>query len=85
MHGNKDDQGGRYNQTISFPKDLAKLLKHTTGTQLHDIILLAAMTGLRRGELLGLTWEDVDLKQGTLLVHSTIGHTTKGERLGLSP
>jgi integrase len=66
-------------------EDLAKLLKHTQGTQLHDIILLAAMTGLRRGELLGLTWEDVDLKQGTLLVHSTIGHTTKGGKIRLIP
>jgi integrase len=66
-------------------EDLTKLLAHTKGTQLHDIILLAAMTGLRRGELLALTWEDVDLKQGTLLVHSTIGHQTKGGKIRLIP
>lgn len=66
-------------------EDLLKVLKHTKGTQLHDIILLAAMTGLRRGELLGLTWQDVDLKQGTLLVHSTIGHQTKGGKIRLVP
>ncbi|MGA9408582.1 MAG: tyrosine-type recombinase/integrase [Bacteroidota bacterium] len=66
-------------------EDLTKLLAYTKGTQLHDIILLAAMTGLRRGELLGLAWEDVDLKQGTLLVHSTIGHTTKGGKIRLIP
>lgn len=66
-------------------ENLTKLLAHTKGTQLHDIILLAAMTGLRRGELLALSWEDVDLKQGTLLVHSTIGHTTKGGKIRLIP
>jgi integrase len=66
-------------------ENLTKLLAHTKGTQLHDIILLAAMTGLRRGELLALTWEDVDLKQGTLLVHSTIGHTTNGGKIRLIP
>jgi len=66
-------------------EDLTKLLAHTKGTQLHDIILLGAMTGLRRGELLALTWGDVDLKHGTLLVHSTIGHTTKDGKIRLIP
>lgn len=61
------------------------MLAHTKGTQLHDIILLTVMTGLRWGELLGLTWEDVDLKQGTLLIHSTIGHRTKGGKIRLIP
>jgi integrase len=61
------------------------MLAQTKGTQLHDIILLAVMTGLRRGELLGLTWENVDLKQGTLLVYSTIGHQTKGGKIRLIP
>lgn len=36
-------------------------------------------------KLLALTWEDVDLKQGTLLVHSTIGHQTKWGKIRLVP
>ena len=32
-----------------------------------------------------MTWQDVDLKQKTLLVHSTIGHTTKGGKIRLIP
>jgi site-specific recombinase XerD len=36
-------------------EDLQKLLRHTGGTQLHDIILFGAMTGLRKGEILNLT------------------------------
>lgn len=35
-------------------------------------ILLASYTGLRVGELCGLTWEDVDLENGVLRVSKTI-------------
>ena len=35
-------------------------------------ILLASYTGLRVGEICGLTWEDVDLKNGVLHVSRTI-------------
>jgi integrase len=35
--------------------------------------LLALKTGLRRGELLGLRWSDLDLDRGTLTVRQTIG------------
>ena len=36
--------------------------------RLHAIALLATFTGLRRGELLGLRWRDVDLEGGTVTV-----------------
>lgn len=38
------------------------------GTSLHMTLLLALGTGMRRGELLGLRWTDVDLKAGTATV-----------------
>lgn len=34
-------------------------------------ILLLTYTGMRRSELLGLAWEDVDLDKGTLYIHQT--------------
>jgi integrase len=58
-------------------EDHAKLLEFTKGAELHDIILLGAMTGLRKGELLNLTWNDVDLVHGTLIVRSSITYRTK--------
>jgi integrase len=33
---------------------------------------MAMMTGLRRGELLGLRWQDVDLESGVLYVRQTL-------------
>ena len=37
-----------------------------------DIVYLAVMTGLRRGELLGLRWQDIDLDGGVLCVRQTV-------------
>jgi len=36
--------------------------------RLRAIVLVATFTGLRRGELLGLRWQDVDLEHGTVTV-----------------
>jgi integrase len=38
---------------------------------LRPIVALAAMTGMRRGELLGLRWLDIDLSQGCILLPQT--------------
>lgn len=51
---------------------LQRLLNATEGTWLHVPVLLALFLGLRRGEVLGLRWEDVDLKAGTLRVEQTL-------------
>jgi len=40
---------------------LAKFLTHVSGHDLEAAFHLAAMTGMRRGEVLGLRWQDIDL------------------------
>ena len=42
------------------------------GDPRHIGILLCLYTGLRIGELLGLTWEDVDLTRGLLQINKTV-------------
>ena len=44
------------------------------------VVLIAATTGLRRGEILGLRWHDLDLDQGMLSVACTL-EETKAEGL----
>ena len=44
------------------------LLDATRGTQAYTFCLLALSTGMRRGELLGLMWRDVDLTKGVIHV-----------------
>ncbi len=49
-----------------------KLLATAQSHRLHPLWVVAATMGLRRGELLGLRWSDVDLDDGTLRVHQTV-------------
>lgn len=48
-------------------EDLARVLAHTDGYRL--LFETLVFTGLRIGELLGLTWADVDFARGTIHVH----------------
>lgn len=44
------------------------LLSALKGTRAYTFCFIALTTGLRRGEILGLMWEDLDLKSGVLTV-----------------
>ena len=51
------------------PSHAQHLLANTTGV-LHILLRMALATGMRRGELLGLRWTDVDLHAGCVHVRS---------------
>lgn len=51
---------------------LATFLAHLVGHRLQAAFHLAAMTGMRRGEVLGLRWHDLDLELGRLAVRHTL-------------
>ena len=54
------------------------LLTATSKERLHALYVLAVYLGLRRGELLGLRWADVDLDQGSLRVRNTLQRVDGG-------
>ncbi|MCF6409013.1 tyrosine-type recombinase/integrase [Pseudalkalibacillus salsuginis] len=41
------------------------------------MVILALTTGMRRGELLGLEWKNVDLEKGTIQIKQTLTYTNK--------
>jgi integrase len=49
----------------------AKALLEATSPHLRPILVCALETGMRRGEILRLAWEDVDFRNGTLYVAKT--------------
>jgi integrase len=55
-----------------------KLIAAAKGTRDEAPIVLLATLGLRRGELLGLQWSDIDLKSGTLRVRRALKRTDDG-------
>jgi integrase len=59
-------------RTKSFTEEQAKKLRdHLKGHHLEAVVTLALVTGMRRGELLALKWQDVDLEKRNLSVQST--------------
>lgn len=55
-----------------------QFLAATPGHRLHALFELALHTGLRKGELLGLRWEDLDLGSGTAAIRRTLQRTSAG-------
>jgi integrase len=61
-----------------------KLLDAAAGGPYELPLLLAATTGMRRGELLGLRWSSVDVDAGSLTVTTTL-QRVRGETVFVSP
>ena len=57
---------------------LRMLFERARSTRLYPFIVMAAATGCRRGELLALTWPDLDFATGVLLVSKSLEQTRIG-------
>ena len=62
-------RGSRRGPRYWKPEEAARFLEAIKGNRLFALFHLALGTGLRRGELLGLRWADVDLQRGYLTVN----------------
>ena len=58
--------------TVWTEEELREVIAVSTDTPFQAFIYLASTTGLRLGELLGLTWEDLDFETGALYVQRTL-------------
>jgi integrase len=54
------------------PQELTAFLAHVSATRLGPMWRLSAMTGMRRGEILGLRWCDLDLDNARLSVRQAL-------------
>ena len=53
-------------------EQLASFLREAKESGVYELYYIELATGLRRGELLGLKWEDIDWEQGTIQVRRQI-------------
>lgn len=67
----------KYKPKIIDKENYFKLLDAVKGTYDEIYIILAGGLGLRRGEVIGLRWEDVDFKNGTITISQSITRFTK--------
>jgi integrase len=57
------------------------LLRLTRGVRIYPLIIFAAATGMRRGELLALEWSDLDWDKAVLEVSKSLEETKRGLRV----
>lgn len=77
----KDD---RFNGEFLNAQQLDKLLEFAKGSVVELPILLCAIYGLRRSEVLGLKWSHVDFVNGTIWICETLQQSTKEMNEGLT-
>lgn len=65
-------KGPRYEVEPLGPDEIRRLLEAVRDDRLEALYVLAVTLGLRQGELLGLSWADVDLGAGSLRVHHAL-------------
>jgi len=64
-------------------QEARKLLEAACGNRLEALYVLAIHTGMRRGELLGLRWDDIDLDSSSIRVRRTLTRPENGKRFAL--
>ncbi|MGM0578959.1 MAG: tyrosine-type recombinase/integrase [Myxococcota bacterium] len=50
---------------------LLEACRASDNAHLYPVVVLALSTGMRKGEILGLRWRDVDLERGRIVLHET--------------
>lgn len=65
----KEDRETQGRKGVWTPEQAARFLAHHADHRLYAAWVLAIVVGLRRGELLGLKWEKIDLDGRSLAVH----------------
>lgn len=69
----------RYLMRVEF-----QALLNSCDRDLRAFVHLAAVTGMRRGELMALQWEDIDLEIGYLVVRAANSKTSEGRTIPLN-
>lgn len=66
----------RYEAKTLTAEQAKKLLEFARESRIEALLVMAVTTGMRRGELLALHWEDVDFDKGVVYVRRTVNRIT---------
>lgn len=64
--------------------EIQRFLQAIQGTRLEPMLAVTLFTGMREGEVLGLKWDCVDFKRGTITVNKQLQYDRKAEIYQLS-
>src|SRR5262249_33730081 len=66
----------RQETQVFTPEQIQVLLEKADECDMAALLALAAVTGMRRGEILGLHWSDIDMTKRTLQIARTLNYYT---------
>ena len=79
----KKEVDGRGELKPFTKEELKAILKASEGKYIHNIIYVAAFSGMRKSELLALRWPDVDLKKGLINVRQGAKYSSTERKMVL--
>lgn len=74
----------KYQANFLDKNEISLLITLLKGTYIYIPVMIAIATGMRRGEILGLTWENINLRKKTINVVQAV-YQLNGELLTLPP
>ena len=84
-----DSNPARYIKLFKIPRgepefltqeEFASLLTYCTDKMLQELLITAALTGMRRGELVNLHWEDLNFERDTIRIRNRDTFMVKGNQ-----
>jgi len=82
-HGVKPFKENNARDRILSPEEYVRLLAHCPA-HLKPVVKLGYLTGMRRGEILGLRWGQIDLKEGFIKLEAEDTKTNEGRLVPLT-
>lgn len=70
-------KAGRHEAPVLTDAEIRDVLAQARGHRLYLPILLAVVTGMRRGEILALRWKDIDFETGEIRVTRSLSETRR--------
>ncbi len=71
----------KYQSEIYTAKELSALIEKVHDTDWEVPIILAGLCGMRRAEVLGLKWSDINYSEKTIAIQRNVIHSSKGFEL----
>jgi integrase len=72
-------------RTTLNAEQLGRFVKAVKGHEYESLFILAAVTGMRQGECLGLQWDDIDFEAGTISIKRTLAQIGRKDMRAYQP
>lgn len=73
----------KYKANFLDEKQTNMLIEKSKNTDIYIPIIIAIYTGMRRGEILGLMWSNINLEKGYIIVEQALYATSNGLKISL--